>query len=345
MIRFGPSGIPLSCKGRTLRDGIEDVHNLGLTAMEVQLVRVNVLERPAGDEEIGQTPQSLPGELVVEIRRKEDKKDLRIPDLKAAIEPGDTLVSLTSGLARDYLELDQLGEIAREMDIELSLHTPYYMDLAGTDQLSQKSMDSIMWGGLLAEAMGSTVVATFLGLYGELGEKEAFRRIQENVKLLRDEYRQRKLKVRLGLETSGRKEVVGSLDEILALCKAIKGVVPVLNFAHVHAREGGILKRPEDFAAAIDRTEKATDGHVHAHFTGVEHEGGSELRYTPIKKGDLRFEPLAECLLDNDYDLSLISSSPLLEHDAMYMKVILERVLAKKLVKVPRLPFKRGEAR
>lgn len=345
MIRFGPSGIPLSCKGRTLRDGIEDVHNLGLTAMEVQLVRVNVLERPAGEEEVGQTPRSVPGELVVEIRRKEEKKDVRIPDLDEAIESGDTLVSLTSGLARDYIELEQLGTIAREMDIELSLHTPYYMDLAGTDQLAQKSMDSIMWGGLLAEAMGASVVATFLGLYGDLGEKEALRRIQENIKALRDQYRHRKLKVKIGLEASGRKEVVGSLDEILALCKLVRGVVPVLNFAHVHAREGGTLKRPEDFAAAIDKVEKATDGHVHTHFTGVEHEGGSELRYTPIKKGDLRFEPLAECLLDNDYDLTLVSSSPLLEHDAMYMKVILERVLAKKLVKVPRLPFRKGEAR
>ncbi len=269
MIRFGPSGIPLSCKGRTLRDGIEDVHNLGLTAMEVQLVRVNVLERPAGDEEVGQTPRQLPGELVVEIRRKEDKKDVRVADLDAPIAAGDMLVSLTSGLARDYLELEELG-IA---------------------------------------------------------------------------YRQHKIRAKLGLETSGRREVVGSLDEILALTKTIKGVVPVLNFAHVHAREGGLLKRPEDFAVVIDRVEKATGGHVHTHFTGVEHEGGSELRYTPIKKGDLRFEPLAECLLDNDYDLTLVSSSPLLEHDAMYMKVILERVLAKKLVKVPRIPFKKAEAR
>ena len=44
MIRFGPAGIPLSCKGRTLRDGIEDVHNLSLTAIEIQMVRPNVTE-------------------------------------------------------------------------------------------------------------------------------------------------------------------------------------------------------------------------------------------------------------------------------------------------------------
>jgi deoxyribonuclease-4 len=345
MIRFGPSGIPLSCKGRTLRDAIEDVHNLGLSAMEVQLVRVNVLERPAGEDEEGQTPRTLPGELVVEIRRKEDKKDVRIADLDAPIEAGDTLVSLTSGLARDAVELAELGVIARELDIELSLHTPYYMDLAGADNLAQKSMDSIMWGGLLADAMGASVVATFLGLYGDIPPKEAVARIQANVKTLRDMYRQRKVSAKLGLETSGRREVVGSLDEIVTICKAVKGVVPVLNFAHVHARDGGLLKRPEDFAAVIDQVQKFSGPHVHTHFTGVEHEGGLELRYTPIKKGDLRFEPLAECLLDGDYDLSLISSSPLLEHDAMYMKVIMERVLAKKLVRVPRLPFKKVEAR
>lgn len=343
MIRFGPSGIPLSCKGRTLRDGIEDVHNLGLTAMEVQLVRVNTLERPAGEEEVGQTPRTLPDELVVEIRRREDRKETRISNLNEKIEAGDTLVSLTSGLARDYHELEELGVVAREMDIEMSLHTPYYMDLAGADQLSQKSIDSILWGGLLANALGATVVATHLGLYGELGEKEALERIQENVKALRDAYRKRRLKVKIGLETSGRKEVVGGVDEVLALCKAVRGVVPVLNFAHVHAREDGMLKKPEDFAEVIDKMRKYAP-HVHTHFAGVEHEGGSELRYTPIKRGDLRFEPLAESLLDNEYDLTIVSSSPLLEHDAMYMRVILERILAKKLQKVAK-PARKGEAR
>ena len=39
MIRYGPAGIPLSCKGRTLRDGIADVHNLTLSALEIQMVR------------------------------------------------------------------------------------------------------------------------------------------------------------------------------------------------------------------------------------------------------------------------------------------------------------------
>src|SRR3989304_2209891 len=102
MIRFGPSGIPLSCKGRTLRDGIEAGH------------------------------------------------------------------SLASGIADDYAELEELGLLARELDIELSLHTPYYMDLANADGLAQKSVDSIRWAGMLAEAMRATTVITRLGMFGAM---------------------------------------------------------------------------------------------------------------------------------------------------------------------------------
>src|SRR3990172_8207776 len=330
MIRFGPSGIPLSCKGRTLRDGLEDVHNLGLSALEVQLVRVNTQERPAGEEDEGRKVREIADELVVEVRRR-GLEPWRT-GIDTVIEAGDTLVSLTSGVAADYIELSDLGELARDLDIELSLHAPYYMDLADADHLAQKSMESIRWGGLLAEALHATVVSTHLGLYGDLTPQEAFRRAAANLRTVRDWFKALKLRPVLGIESSGQQEVLGSLEELLELAKAVKGIVPVLNFAHAHARSNGSLRQPEDFEKIMEAITKLTPaGHLHTHFSGVEHEGGNELRYTPIKKGDLRFEPLAEALLGNGWDVTLVSSSPLLEHDAMYMKVIYERILAKKL--------------
>src|SRR3989454_7896723 len=124
VIRFGPSGIPLSCKGRTLRDGIEDIHNLGLTAMEVQLVRVNLNERYAGEDDIGRTPREIPAELIVQIGRKEERKEVLTSALDEKIQKGDVLYSLASGIAADYHELEELGDLARGLDIELTLHTP-----------------------------------------------------------------------------------------------------------------------------------------------------------------------------------------------------------------------------
>ena len=72
MIRFGPSGIPLSCKGRTPRDGIEDVHNLGLNAIELQFVRVNVEERYAHEHEFGKKRREVEGQIIVDVLRNQE---------------------------------------------------------------------------------------------------------------------------------------------------------------------------------------------------------------------------------------------------------------------------------
>src|SRR3989454_10644665 len=262
MIRFGPSGIPLSCKGRTLRDGIEDVHNLGLTAMEVQLVRVNLNERFAAEEEIGHTIREVAGELVVRLGRPEDDHTRFVSDFQTPIERGDVLYSLASGVARDYVELEELGTIARELDIELTLHAPYYMDFADVDGLAQKSMDSAVWGGLLAHALQASLGVTHLGRYGELDRQLALERVKDNLAAVRDRLRAARLSPGLGGEASRLQGVVGVLGQLLWLSKQVRGVVPVLNFAHLHAREGGLLRRPADFQAVFEKAMKGADGHV-----------------------------------------------------------------------------------
>jgi deoxyribonuclease-4 len=339
MIRFGPSGIPLSCKGRTPRDGIEDVHTLGLNAMEIQFVRVNVFERYATEEEAGLTPLDLEGELVVDVMRYVNDDDVEpIWDKNLKLEEGDILRVLTCGIGSDYNELRNTGRLARELDVELSLHTPYYMDLSGEDEIAERSINNVVYGGLIADAIGAGVVVTHMGLYGEMDHEEATESVIEKMELLTSEFQARKIKARIGLETSGKQVVYGNLDEILEVVSKVKGTVPVLNFPHIHAREHGSLQTKEEFQEVFDRTRKAS--HLkwfYTHFSGVQHEGGNEKRYTPIKKGDLKFEPLAECVLENDFSVTIISSSPLLEHDAMYMKVILERVMLKRETKLQRL--------
>ncbi len=335
MIRFGPSGIPLSCKGRTMKDGIVDVHMLGLSALEMQLVRTNIQERYVNDEEIGLTAREIEGELIVEIIRD----DVWISDLDTVLEEDDQVHTLTSGIAKDNMELQKLSHVAKDLDVQLSIHTPYYMDLIGDpgdNPVTEKSLNAIRWSGVLAKEMKAIAVVTHVGLYNGVAKKLALQQVIQNLTYLSKWYRDNKIEAFIGLELSGKQEVFGSMNEVLKVCKAVKGVIPVLNFAHIHAREGGSLNKPEDFTAVIEKCLKVTGNWVYGHFSGVEHENGNEKRYTPIKKGDLRFEPLAESILDLGLNLTLISGSPLLEHDAMYMKVILERVLTRREAKAAR---------
>jgi len=316
-----------------LKDGIEDVHNLGLTALETQLVRAHVQERSAEPDEIGLSPLELPNDMVIEIVRKKGTKEVVIYDLGEPIKAEDRLVTLSSGLAANYESLRMLRVMADELDVSLSVHTPYYMDLVSDGELSFKSMDSIRWGGIIAKELGGSIVVTHLGLYGDIDQKVAQRRVGMKIKELAEWYRKQKIPAQIGLELSGRQEIYGSLQEVLKLCKKTEGVVPVINFAHYHARESGKLREPQDFHDLLDAAEEHVGKTFYTHFSGVEHESGNEKRYTSIKKGDLRFEPLAEELVDRNDSITMISGSPLLEHDAMYMKVILERVLAKRVSK------------
>lgn len=329
-----------------MRDGIEDVHSLGLNAMEVQMVRVNVIERFPDEEEVGKTPLDVESDLIMEIARMKGKKEVRLTKPTEKIKEDDSLITLASGLVQNFLELKELGEMGREMDVELSMHTPYYMDLASNSELTARCVDNIRWAGTMTEQMGGGLVVTHLGLYGEGNRKQAKKTIVDNVTDIMGWWEDNKLHPLLGLETSGRQEVFGSLEEIMEICDHIKGTVPVINFAHIHARDTGGLREPQDFGALLDRVREYVDGHFYTHFSGVEHEGGNEKRITPIKKGDLKFEPLADFLADENPNITIISSSPLLEHDAMYMKVIYERVLTKRVAKeskVKRTDRKGGE--
>jgi deoxyribonuclease-4 len=333
MIRFGPAGIPLSCKGRTLRDGIEDVHGLGLNAMEVQMVRVNVFDRFPDEEEVGLSPLEVESDLIMEIVRVKNKKEVRLTRPTEKIREDDALITLASGLAQNFIELRELGQMGKEMDVQLSMHTPYYMDLASNSELTARCMDNIRWAGIMTDQMEGNLVITHLGLAPEKTKKQAKKNITENIASIMEWWEENKIKPLLGFETSGRQEVFGSLDEVLEMCDQIKGTVPVINFAHAHARENGSLREPSDFGALLDKVRDYVGGEFYTHFSGVEHESGNERRITPIKKGDLKFEPLADYLAEENPNITIISSSPLLEHDAMYMKVIYERVLTKRVAK------------
>jgi len=316
-----------------LKDGIEDVHNLGLTAIEIPMVRAGTIERYPEEEEIGMCIRDLKDGLVVEVIRGDDL----ICDPKEPIEDEDILVMMASGVADSYASLIPIGNMARRLDVKVSLHTPYYMDLGSNNELTERCLNNIRHSGIISNALGGDVVVTNLGLYKDVDDTSGTdENIIENLLTIMGLWKDAGIKTDLGVEITGRVEAFGSLDQVLSLCDEIDGVVPVVNFPHHHARTNGSLVTSADFKDVLEKVVPYCKGGIHTMFSGVEHFDGNERRLTPIKKGDLKFEPLGEALADLGHDVTVISGSPLLEHDAMYMKVIHERVLTKRVIKAMR---------
>ena len=334
MIRYGPAGIPLSCKGRTLKDGIEDVHNLALTALEIQMVRPKTFFRaPDEDEEVGKSIRELDGEsgFVIGIDKGED--DI-IYDPDVVIDEEDNLLEMASGIAYCFNDLYALGNMARRHDVALSLHTPYYMDLGGElyddsyempeddeyaemppETLSMQCFNTLRNGGVVLNALGGNVVVTNLGPYDPKRSREDTEaNMMDNLSELMRWWKSMKLKPKLGVEVTGQQDVWGSLDQVLDLCDSFKrAVVPVLNFAQYQSRTKGSLITSTDFADLIAQFVPYSKDGVYSSFSNVEFDTeGNEKWLTPLKKGDLKFERLAECLADMMPEITLISSSPLL---------------------------------
>ena len=336
MIRFGPGGFPLSTKGRALQDGIEDVHTIGLTAMEYQFLRGNIIEREVLKEEINRTPRELEHQFILSIIRKtaRGKSELIVcPD--EPIRKKDVVKAILNPPAKNYKELALVGNLAKNLDIALSIHAPYYMDFVEFGPLTEKCIENIKYSAILADQFGGSMVVTHVGFYGTLPKEAAYSRIKSNFESLLQWWKELKIKPRLGIETSGRQDLFGSLDDVVKLCSDINSpLLPVLNFAHLHARGNGLFKKKVDFQVAINTViNYIPDKYLYMNFSGVDYEHGNELRHTPIKKSDMKFELVADILLDNAYDATIICSSPLLEHDAMYMKMVFEKLLIKRETK------------
>ncbi|KYK21036.1 hypothetical protein AYK25_04005 [Thermoplasmatales archaeon SM1-50] len=275
MIRIGQAGIPLSCKGRTNKDGIVYTHkSLDLNAIEIQFVR---------------------GLYVLSEE-----------------------------------EAQFIKEYAQKNDIEIHVHAPYYLNLAGDHEEIMMSYEKIMKSAQMANNIGSKTLIIHPGYYGEYNSKKALKVIVKNAKKIISLFKKEKLKVKLAMETMGKQKVFGSFDEIIEVCTYVKDIVPILDLGHIHARGNGCIKTREDFEKIFDKLKPLRLRHYIIHVTGVLYENGNELYHVPIKKGDMPLAPLIDVILDRNLNVTLISESPLLEHDAVYIRLQVEKAIMKR---------------
>jgi deoxyribonuclease-4 len=302
--------------------------------MEVQFIKVNPLTRVVLDEEIGKNAREIALQLIVGVGPGSGSA---IPSSARMVTPvgrKDSITALTWSLAKDYADLAMTRALARALDVDLTLHAPYYVDFFGSQEARERSLRQIQWASVLAEGLGARMAVTHLGFYGPGTRSDSVQELTRVAHELSDwlkEYSHGT--VRLAIEPSGHPDVFGSREEILEIAHQVKGVVPVLNLPHISARERRTFDTPDDLRPVVEEFVKASGGELYMNFAGVEFYGPGEFRLTPIKRGQARFDPVAELFSEREYDVTVISSSPLLEHDAMYMKLLYERSLSKRYAK------------
>ncbi len=323
MIRYGIAGIPLTSKGRTFVESVEDAANIGLNALEVQLLRVNVQENQVL-EYSGMLPKDIETSIIIDILRQDENGVYVSIGNDSVIQEDDIVQELFWNMAKNYDELKEGGELATELDVLLSLHAPYYMDLLEGGEIAESSSNHLKWSMIIGKAMEAKRVITHTGFYRGT-KKNSLKMATATYSNFVKKYGPDKNFPFLGVETSGKPEIFGTTDEVISIAKQVPEVEPILNVPHTHALNGGNLIEGKDFKNLLEMFQPYAKGDMYLEYAGVEYDDTGERKLTAIKHGDLKFETFSEILMDYEKDLTLISCSPLLEHDAQYMNLIFMR--------------------
>jgi len=237
-------------------------------------------------------------------------------------------VEFVRGVAMSNPMASEVGKVARKLRVRLSVHCPYFINLCTPDRKKlEASKKRILDSTERAYRMGAKTAVFHPGYYGRLSPDEAFIAVEDACKDLLKRMKDAGIKgVSLGLETTGKVSAFGTLDENVKLSQEVPGCEPVVDFAHIWARQAGTI----DYQEIFRKLRPLGLEHLHCHFTSMEWtparvEGqGNEKRHLPIEFNSPPFKPLAEEIVKRKMSIALISESPVLEEDSLKMKRIFE---------------------
>ncbi len=231
------------------------------------------------------------------------------------------------GIMAGEASLRKVGEAAALAGIKMSLHAPYFISLSGVDPEKRlKSVDYIMSSVNAAELLGADTIVVHCGSASKISREEALKLSADTLLHTLDAVQGTKVKI--GIETMGKQNQLGTLEEVIALCKIDSALVPVVDFGHMNAREcGGTFNTVDDYMRVFDAVAHNLGASVaenlHCHFSKIEWSAGGEKRHLTFE--DEQYGPSPELLVEaihrlGVYPTVICESAGTQSDDALYMK-------------------------
>ncbi|VVB66273.1 endonuclease 4 [Candidatus Gugararchaeum adminiculabundum] len=237
-------------------------------------------------------------------------------------------------------QAEETAKASREKDISLSIHCPYWVNCCGKEEKKiNLSVHHIFASAQAAQWLGVKKIVFHPGYYMGRDSKTCGKLIKSTLQRILDKMEERKVKgVLLAPETAGAVSEWGSLEEILWLSNELDNTSFCIDFCHLHARQGGVLKGENDYLKVFEQIEKSAGKkaveNIHIHFSGVEFGEKGERKHLPIDSDSPPWKPfmklLAEKGEENGYGGTIICESPLTEKDALKMKNLYDKLENKK---------------
>lgn len=210
-----------------------------------------------------------------------------------------------------------LGKAADDKNIRLSLHAPYYISMSSVEEEKRlNSINYILASARAVNAMGGDRIVVHTGSCGKISREEALRLAIDTMRLALDALDNEGLShIHICPETMGKVNQLGTLDEVMELCRIDERLIPCIDFGHLNARDQGVIKGFEDFEFILDTIENKLGIErlktFHSHFSKIEYSAGGEKRHLTFENTVYGpdFEPLMELVYKKQLSPTFICES------------------------------------
>ena len=239
-----------------------------------------------------------------------------------------------NGLSASSSMLAAIGREAEINNVKMSFHTPYFISLSGVEEEKRlKSIKYISDSLNAAKLLGAGTIVVHTGSAAKITRDEAMRLAGDTlIKTLEsvDTYG-----IKIGLETMGKKNQLGTLEEVLELCRIDSAFVPVVDFGHMNAREcGGVFNSADDYLRVFDKIDRVLGSDVatnlHCHFSKIEWTAAGEKKHLTFEDEIYGpdYQPLIEAMVKHSLTPTIISESAGTQSDdALAMKKYYEEII------------------
>ncbi len=240
-------------------------------------------------------------------------------------------VEFVHGVRMKTEKAEQVCRTAQSRNIALTCHAPYYINLNSAEEDKvQASKARILQTARIAKVLGATSIIFHPAFYGGDSSVTVLAKVIKELSEVRAELDREDNAVVLRPETTGKPTQFGNLDETIRLSLEVAGVLPCIDFGHIHARSNGGLKGYDAFCRVLDQTAEALSdrwvNNAHFHISGIEYNPKGEKKHLILKESDLQYEELLKAIIGFGIKGTAICESPNMEEDTLILQQAYHRL-------------------
>ncbi|MCI6640290.1 MAG: TIM barrel protein [Pygmaiobacter massiliensis] len=245
------------------------------------------------------------------------KKTLQVPDWLAGHGLNAFEYQCGRGVRLSEENGKKLQQAGQKKNIRFSLHAPYYISMSSLEEDKRlNSINYLLQSAAAVKSLGGSRVIFHSGSCGKQSRQQALEKALDTMRRAVCALDEAGFSdVTLCPEVMGKVNQLGTVEEVLALCKVDPRITPCVDFGHLNARTQGGLSQKQDFARVLDQMADALAderaSRFHVHFSKIEYTAGGEKRHLTFADQAFGpdFEPLLELCWERGLSPTIICES------------------------------------